>query len=162
MLDIPDATTYTTARTATSYVVLLNRWGLCSVATKVDFCPLAGAKPLADQNSKTLAGGEPLVSRPDLWLPSRTFGGKWDVLTSPGQIWRQANGFWDTINWNVSWIFHFSPSTSRNYWLRKRMWAKEHQIRPNVWNSAKPLALTKGLVRAVCWNFWAAGGLAGC
>ena len=42
------------------------------------------------------------------------------------------------------------------------MWAKEHQIWPNVWNSAKPLALTKGLVRAGCWNFWAAGGLAGC
>ena len=45
-----------------------------SVATKVDFCPLAGAKPLAYQNSKPLAKGKPLVSRPDLWLAGRTFG----------------------------------------------------------------------------------------
>ena len=45
-----------------------------SVTTKVDFCPLAGAKPLAYQNSKPLAGGKPLVSRPNLWLAGRTFG----------------------------------------------------------------------------------------
>ena len=45
-----------------------------SVTTKVDFCPLAGAKPLAYQNSKPLAKGKPLVSRPDLWLAGRTFG----------------------------------------------------------------------------------------
>ena len=45
-----------------------------SVTTKVDFCPLAGAKPLADQNSKPLAKGKPLVSRMDLWLAGRTFG----------------------------------------------------------------------------------------
>ena len=47
---------------------------ITSVATKVDFCPLAGAKPLAYQNSKPLAKGKPLVSRPDLWLAGRTFG----------------------------------------------------------------------------------------